>query len=888
MLLMTPQAQQYMTALFQIEHGWGQENLQTVRTLWNKWVMANIDERTKTQLVAKPEFQWVEEFCEEITGQEYEELEDLWRSNELDSRKANLVFLNPYLVHVDVNSEFLNLEKLILPIGLKIRNNILGSINIQKSIFSAFELGDAKEISSLMITKSVFGLALGSNEIKHLMNMSSGFSVQNSDVGKIGVMDSKFLETANFENLTIKEGILLSNSKFLGTLKFTTTRCASELTIKSQCEFSSHAYLNGMNVGGNVSIERSDFLGGLNFDNSEFASDFSIKDNCNFRIGASFSNLKVTGNLEMSELKFHETADFKTINCKASFLIKPTCNFKSTVNFLGLNIGENFECSDVNFCKPVSFEGISSQADFIIKPRCNFRSSVKFSNLNTIGKFECSNVVFHGEVEFSSLMSGKDFKISNVNFENPAIFSGMQSHSNFVFDSGCNFKSTVEFNELAVSGSFEFFDLVFFDRVSFISPKFFSNAEIGHGCKFKSNLHIEHLKSEGDFKFSGIVFSGEADFKDMKFRSNLAFESNCIFESATRFSDIEVTKQFKYSNSTFKNNLTFQNSKFYSSVVFDSDCNFQSTAKFLNIEVREDFECFALVFHDVLNFTDSNFHSNFIFGPGTNFKSNVYLSDLNIKQNFESKNSKFENFVYFHRSEVSGAVNFSDACFEKCPPDFHGSDLGTDIIFTLDDGCWPKSKNFKQGIESKIELLKYHLSYYGRLTEVMKEIGKKEDEHFFFRKESKTKLRLSWGLLSRELCDSSKEGPKRLLTWSFWKSLMRGFESCALNAVYWILSNYGHSVVRPLFWLLFSIFLFWLIFSYCHSWFNSSCSESMHPLRLSLANTFRFFGAYQILPQEDLRKLTDLGRFFSISQTFVSAIIFFFLALGLKTRFRLR
>ena len=142
--------------------------------------------------------------------------------------------------------------------------------------------------------------------------------------------------------------------------------------------------------------------------------------------------------------------------------------------------------------------------------------------------------------------------------------------------------------------------------------------------------------------------------------------------------------------------------------------------------------------------------------------------------------------------------------------------------------------------------------------------GLPEEAHFFFR---------------REMDFAGRIG-------TFWQSLP--------YRLYGKLSDYGHSIARPVEWLAALIVTGWVIFSAWLALFQPAEAGArwhqplVEGLSLSIANTLPFLGLMRTMHPDFYERAPALVDFLSIAQSLAGIILLFLLGLGLRTRFRMR
>ncbi len=207
--------------------------------------------------------------------------------------------------------------------------------------------------------------------------------------------------------------------------------------------------------------------------------------------------------------------------------------------------------------------------------------------------------------------------------------------------------------------------------------------------------------------------------------------------------------------------------------------------------------------------------------------------------------------IYFINSEFTAKTSFADAHFISEAPDFRGAKLHEATEWHGVD--WPSAPPNKTNAQNQVYI-------YERLKQEMERLKKHEDEQFFFRKELRAR---------RELA-------------SFW-SVAR-----LLNFLYEVLSDYGQSTSRPLFWML-GIFL---IVSAIFAWAPDITGTSMtilHAANLSFSNIFMIFPIHKTTMTPDVyTTLSRIAKIIVLVESFFGTLLLFLLGLALRNRFRMR
>jgi hypothetical protein len=218
----------------------------------------------------------------------------------------------------------------------------------------------------------------------------------------------------------------------------------------------------------------------------------------------------------------------------------------------------------------------------------------------------------------------------------------------------------------------------------------------------------------------------------------------------------------------------------------------------------------------------------------------------------------FAKHADFTDAQFAAPANFRAAQFKTAYPRLEGTLLHDKTHVSAEDQYWPPTKTHQsdqdQDKNKNEEAARTSCAY---LRHNMTLQGLTEDAHFFFRREMTHKARRArWW-----------ERPFYIL--------YRGVE-------------YGYGVWQPLMGLI----VVWLVGFIALVWFIA-CTE--HPALggwaasgLSFANIFRFFGFQATYFQEVIPNLPGWLNFIGGAQTVLGYLLLFFLALGLRNRFRLK
>ncbi|WIY23501.1 hypothetical protein [Parasedimentitalea psychrophila] len=244
------------------------------------------------------------------------------------------------------------------------------------------------------------------------------------------------------------------------------------------------------------------------------------------------------------------------------------------------------------------------------------------------------------------------------------------------------------------------------------------------------------------------------------------------------------------------------------------------------------------------------------------YKSEAAFSNIRFKGAVNFEGSRFlqthgesDHDCLFQNCEFHAPTNFRSTTFKSFYPDFHGVVLHERTLFSAGNEYWPKHTS---------QRLEQARNTCSAVRHILAKQSLPEDEHFFFR---------------REMQISGEIG-------SFWQQLpYRAFG---------LISDYGHSIARPLIGLAiiwtFGFACFWGYLASCCVPFPAEVTD--HPMgsamALSFSNLFPLFGFGRTFLREILPNLPTSLAVLSGLQTIISLPLLFFLGLGLRQRFRLR
>ncbi|WP_284376439.1 pentapeptide repeat-containing protein [Amylibacter marinus] len=303
-------------------------------------------------------------------------------------------------------------------------------------------------------------------------------------------------------------------------------------------------------------------------------------------------------------------------------------------------------------------------------------------------------------------------------------------------------------------------------------------------------------------------------------------------------------KRVNFPHTFFRNSLLFENGLFLGGAFFNGS-HFAGFSPFLPSA-----ELGFSYFEGDAYFNSSHFAgtANFIsnhFAGSADFSSSLF-ADL---ANFNS--CHFAGHADFDAATFQAKTDFTATTFEKYVPSFHGTTLYSDTLFSADErdrDLWPPAKGAHGAEDQK--------SNYNRIRSFMADKRMVEEEQFFHRREiGVQQVGADWGT-----------------------KLPYG--------LFQILSNYGHSIILPISWLVLlgaaSAFFYDVYYP---------VEKPVHwskPLGLTLSNMFGYLGYVKLYYADVLKCAPWWFKSVLGIQAVLAVILQFLLALGIRSRFRMR
>lgn len=405
--------------------------------------------------------------------------------------------------------------------------------------------------------------------------------------------------------------------------------------------------------------------------------------------------------------------------------------------------------------------------------------------------------------------------------------------------------------------------------------------------QFEHGVNQETKDWERDSKvdFYGHIFNDKVDFSSFIFPYSVNFE-NATFSSHVKFTNATFGGNAIFLNATFSHftdfiGATFNDSALFYGAIFNEHALF-NIAKFGSVSVFDNttFKVHAMftkaIFRGNSRFDRAKFTENADF-DGALFENSAVFDDTTFESHSSFTAIEGKSLFSFRHAKFHLAPDFNQAHFTEAPQ-FDNSDFSIAISHN-------QSKN-KNDLSSRWRALK-RLAVQGH---------DHERELIFFAAEIKSQRGIQDKVLPNPI-DYIKNNNND----AFWPGGARYW----LGYLYEYSSDFGRSVILPLFWLLFFVFLFQVI--YLKYSIDSeppetiSCDRTEAALYLSVRNALPFLPAtgysenlsrsYACLygkHSDGKENVPNAIVFISIFQTILSTILIFLLLLALRNHFRIK
>ena len=406
------------------------------------------------------------------------------------------------------------------------------------------------------------------------------------------------------------------------------------------------------------------------------------------------------------------------------------------------------------------------------------------------------------------------------------------------------------------------------------------------GQKFSDVVDFSNFHFPGDALFNFAKFQEYANFKSTEFHDGARF---CwvIFSEICDFIESTFTEMAEFHEAKFKNFTDFAGVKFLNVADFNVT-KFNEYANFGSAEFKGSASFQRATFSDRADFRQTKFNSKADFVEATFFRAAYFGS------------AEFEDDAEFQQCSFNSAVYFGESSFKEHAT-FRG--ISGKSLFSLNN---VKFSNVPDFTEAHFEEAPQFDSVELEPVRFQKLQARENDINIPSRWRALRRLANQAHDYERELqflkCEIiARRGTKDQLTHArFW-----------FGWIYQLLSDFGRSMGRPLFWLGISLMLFAAIYA-CQSpadWYQPlikpvSCIDGSGTSRIvalgvSVITAFPFaainssdllnqFYACLYGIQENVPVIPYVVTFVSIIQFFVSAVLLFLFLLAVRNNFRIK
>lgn len=416
---------------------------------------------------------------------------------------------------------------------------------------------------------------------------------------------------------------------------------------------------------------------------------------------------------------------------------------------------------------------IFKKQTFFYKAR--FTGPALFSSAQFSDEVVFDNVAFFSETSFIKAQFAQRALFERAKFKGEVHFSDAQFQS-FAFFANSTFSNSAFFERTRFSG-----------EVKFIESRFLGKS-IFNSAKFESKANFFGAVFQGTCEFYGTTFSGEAHFNQSTFSDKLVFMSAHFFQSV-EFTKAMFSDEVDFYNAKFSAKADFEEAQFLGNAVFMKvkfngesnfcDAKFLREADFMNSRFAGDTDFSAAEFSGETDFYSTQFTHQVSFLQGYakgQARVNFDHGELQDFQKFWCNQADFRSF----RIEDNAIVTFRKIGMTKVY--LLESDIGKMRFIDVD---WPRSSRWHRRRTVADELIEGEKDYaliahvYQGLQENYSNSYRYLEAGDFFvgEQEVRRRGRGKWG------------------------------QHLSINNIYRILSFYGQSMLRPLYWFLGVVFL---------------------------------------------------------------------------------
>lgn len=448
-------------------------------------------------------------------------------------------------------------------------------------------------------------------------------------------------------------------------------------------------------------------------------------------------------------------------------------------------------------------------------------------------------------------------------------------------------------------------------------PKQWAEVVRAFEAKIGQFPNIETQKSERlryQIRFDYCEFAASANsFRNLNFPCAVSFR-NSKFEGYTSFVDTVFQEDACFNKTKFSEQAQFGGSKF------------SKHALFHKLETSSLFSMKRAEVGGTLDLSDSKV-SRYLelslakIGGDLNLErmqlndASINVSGAKVEGNFNAK-ADYPERADFSQMQVNGSVTFAGSVFKNVP-DFRDAkfDRPTEVAGMLVPKPTLKRKNWSLfGKEKKDAKFENQVDASEDGSIEIRVTTPRRKEWLLFKTatdvEDVSKFRKLKAMALRAN-DHEKDGEffaKEMLAKRGWETT--SFSGLLFNTLYWQLSDFGQSFVRPLVGMIVSLFFFFLTFravilanfgvqSHLENW-----TETYAAFHLSLRNFIPFFGSlFRFSPRPKEHNSAFMNTYhdlvnkgldadwlaaIGIIQNIIGAVLLFLFLLALRNKFRLK
>lgn len=331
------------------------------------------------------------------------------------------------------------------------------------------------------------------------------------------------------------------------------------------------------------------------------------------------------------------------------------------------------------------------------------------------------------------------------------------------------------------------------------------------------NLEVDSKNFSKSVSFANAIFRGDFIIDNSEFNSFVDF-SNCIFEGEASFSNVLFSDNVDYISSNFNASSYFENTTFNEKVDFSS-AEFANASFFLAEFHYADFT--NVNFKEFVTFGSTEFHKeayfpNAVFNKGVNFSASKFYDDANFVQSIFSNYAHFRKTSFFKQKQVIFEADLSQVSFRGT--DISRVKFANKIKWNIDEddennkvlrffsNLKHRNNKFKiydeflleKGREPSLQLEDV-MDVYRNLRENCDYYLRYEVAGEFFVREMELKRKYQKNKALTSIETIHKQFPKQYVS---------------IYGIYNLISQYGHSLYRPIYASIPILALFTTLFCF--------------------------------------------------------------------------